>query len=84
MTTTQDTPTECLVGRRITTADELAALDPDTVLMSTDRVDPLTLVRYWLDGEGNPVRGAELDLPAVIIATGDQARTAQQALEATE
>lgn len=82
--TTQNTPTECLVGRKITTADELANLDPDTVLMNTDIVDPLTSVWYWLDGGGNPVRGAELDLPAVIIATGDQARAARQALEATE
>lgn len=81
MTTTQDTPTECLVGRRITTADELAALDPDTVLMNMDRVDYLTQVRDWLDGDGNPVRGAELDLPAVVIATGDQTRAARQALE---
>ena len=81
MTTTQDTPTECLVGRRITTADELVGLDPDTVLMNTDRVDPLTQVRDWLDGNRNPVRGAELDLPAVVIATGDQARAARQALE---
>lgn len=74
------TPTKCIVGRRITTADELATLDPDTVLMNTDRVDPLTQVRDWLDGNGNPVRGAELDLPAVVIATGDQARAARRAL----
>ena len=42
----------------IRTVDELAALDPSTVLMNTDLVDPLTLAWYWLDGEGNPARGA--------------------------
>lgn len=66
----------------IRTADELAALDPDTVLMTTDLFDPLTPVWDWLDGEGNPARGTENGLPAVVIATGDQARVARQALEA--
>ena len=64
----------------IRTVDELAALDPSTVLMNTDLIDPLTLAWYWLDGEGNPARGAEDDLPAVVIATGEQVRAAQQAL----
>lgn len=65
----------------IRTRDELAALDPDTVLMNTDLFDPLTPVWDWLDGEGNPARGTESGLPAVIIATGKQARAARQALE---
>ena len=64
----------------IRTREELAALDPDTVLMNTDLFDPLTPVWDWLDGEGNPARGAESGLPAVVIATGDHARAAQQAL----
>lgn len=64
----------------IRTREELGALDPSTVLMNTDLVDPLTLAWYWLDGEGNPARGAEADLPAVVIATGEQTRAAQQAL----
>ena len=65
----------------IRTREELAALDPDAVLMNTDLVDPLTLAWYWLDGEGNPARGAEDDLPAVVIATGDETRAAMQALK---
>ena len=64
----------------IRTREELADLDPDTVLMSTDLFDPLTPVWDWLDGEGNPARGAENGLPAVVVATGDQARAAMQAL----
>lgn len=64
----------------IRTTEELEALDPDTLLMNTDLVDPLTLVWYWLDGGGNPARGSEADLPAVVVATGDQVREAQQAL----
>lgn len=64
----------------IRTRDELAALDPDTVLMLEDRIDPIALARYWFDSEGNLVHGAEADLPAVVVATGDQVREAQQAL----
>ena len=65
----------------IHTADELAALDPDTVLMTTDFFDPLTPVWDWLDGKGNPARGTENGLPAVVIATGEHVRAARQALE---
>ena len=68
----------------IRTRDELAAIDPDTVLMSADVGDPLTLARHWLDSEGNPVHGTEGDLPVVVIATGDQDRAARQALEAAD
>ena len=68
----------------IRTRDELAALDPDTVLMSTDLFDPLTWVWDWLDGEGNPARGTENGLPAVVIATGDETRAAMQALKEEE
>lgn len=65
----------------IRTRNELAALDPDTVLMTTDLFDPLTPVWDWLDGKGNPARGTENGLPAVVIATGEQVRAARQALE---
>ena len=68
----------------IHTADELAALDPDTVLMTTDLFDPLTLVWDWLDGKGNPARGTENGLPAVVIATGEKVRAALQALREEE
>ena len=78
-----DAPTN--VGPQIIcTADELAALDPDTVLMTTDLFDPLTLVWDWLDGKGNPARGTENGLPAVVIATGDETRAARQALKEEE
>lgn len=78
-----DAPTN-VAPQIIRTRDELAALDPNTVLMSTDLFDPLTQVWDWLDGEGNPARGAENGLPAVVIAAGDQASAARQALEATK
>ena len=68
----------------IHTADELAALDPDTVLMTTDLFDPLTPVWDWLDGKGNPARGTETGLPAVVIATGKKVRAALQALREEE
>ena len=67
--------------RIIRTREELAALDPDTVLVIADRVEPLALARYWFDSEGNLLHGTDVDLPAVVIATGDQARAARQALE---
>ena len=70
--------------RIIRTRDELAVLDPDTVLMTTDLFDPLTQVWDWLDGKGNPARGTENGLPAVVVATGDQVRAAQQALKEEE
>ena len=70
--------------RVIRTREDLAALDPDTVLMTTDLFDPLTPVWDWLDGKGNPARGTENGLPAVVIATGEQVRAARQALEAAD
>ena len=78
-----DAPTS-VAPQIIRTADELAALDPDTVLMTTDLFDPLTPVWDWLDSKGNPARGTENGLPAVVIATGEQVREAQRALEATD
>ena len=78
-----DAPTN-VAPQIIRTRDELAALDPDTVLMSTDLFDPLTFVWDWLDGEGTPARGTENGLPAVVISTGDQIRAAQQALKEEE
>lgn len=74
-----DAPTN-VAPQIIRTREELAALDPDTVLMSTDLFDPLTQVWDWLDGEGNPARGAENGLPAVVVAAGNETRAAMQAL----
>lgn len=74
-----DAPTN-VAPQIIRTREELAALDPDTVLMSTDLFDPLTQVWDWLDGEGNPARGTENGLPAVVVAAGNETRAAMQAL----
>lgn len=75
-----DAPTS-VAPQIIRTADELAALDPDTVLMTTDLFDPLAPVWDWLDSKGNPARGTENGLPAAVVATGEQARAARRALE---
>ena len=68
----------------IRTREELAALDPETVLMSADMGSPLSLVWHWIDSEGNPFHDAEDALPAVAITTGDQVRAARQALKEEE
>ena len=68
----------------IRTREELAALDPETVLMSADMGSPLSLVWHWIDSEGNPFHDAEDALPAVAITTGYQVRAARQALKEEE
>lgn len=62
----------------VRTREELAALDPDTLLEDTDGS---TYVAQ--DAQKNP---GDLDLyaddlPAVVIATGDEYRAARQALK---
>lgn len=51
----------------IRTVEELEALDPDTLVMSRKG--------YLAHAEDN------IRIPAVVIATGEQVRAAQQALE---
>ena len=54
----------------IRTSEELAALDPDTVLFTWGDMQAQTWLHTFED-----------DIPAVVIATGDQVRAARQALE---
>ena len=67
--------------RIIRTRDELEDLDRMTVLMHADDGDPLTLGWHWFDNDGSLSDESAEDLPAVVIATGDQVRAARQALE---
>ena len=66
----------------IRTREELAALDPDTLVAipkyygDCDRPRPAGWVRtFYPLGESSPV------FPAVVVATGDQVRAARQAME---
>ena len=52
----------------IRTVAELEALDPDTLLMTVERMDSAFFV-------------LPVELPAVVIATGDQIRAARKALQ---
>ena len=54
----------------IRTREELAALDPDTVLFTWGNMRAQTWLHTFED-----------DLPAVVIATGDTVRAARQALK---
>ena len=54
----------------IRTRDELDALDQDTVLFTWGDMHAQTWLHTFED-----------DLPAVVVATGDQVRAARQALE---
>lgn len=69
----------------IRTREELAALDPGTLLESNGAYNRAFEAKHpqWIAAQGRRVgRGW---LPAVVIATGDQVRAARQALkEATE
>lgn len=71
--------------RIIRTREELAALDPDTVLATRGLVSSLPLEILWhLDSPPESVLSHDDLLPAVVVATGDQTRAARQALEATD
>lgn len=63
----------------IRTREELAALDPDTVLIDVD--DPWCEVRMnaheWMEDYDIDTKGI---FPLAIISTGDQVRAARQAL----
>lgn len=59
----------------IRTREELANLDPDTVLITGGPSDP------WAVDEINTASDTDWFLPAVVVATGDQVRAARQALE---
>lgn len=71
--------------RIIRTRDELAALDPDTMLVSTVEIRSAFAAE---EPQEMAARGRRIGLgwlPAVVIATGDQVRAARRALtEATE
>ena len=70
--------------RIIRTREELAALDPDTLLYGRyEGYDSHLNVAdlQYLSGTWRPE--VERALPAVVIATGDTVRAARQALEAT-
>lgn len=61
----------------IRTVEELAALDPDTLLLigesGTSTWEPRDLIRFKLQG-GSP-------FPAVVVAPAEQVRAARKALE---
>lgn len=63
----------------IRTVGELEALNPDTVILSEKRELDLAGNVTALLGRGYST--PEYQLPAVVIATGEQVRAAQQALE---
>lgn len=66
----------------IRTREELAALDPGTLLTTRGIVLSLPLEILWhLDSPPESVLSHDDLLPAVVIVTGDQARAARQALE---
>lgn len=56
----------------ISTAEELEALDPDTVIETVDRARVSASLAHRL---------SDLHVPAVVIATGAQVRAARKALE---
>ena len=59
----------------IRTRKELAALDPQTVLVTGGYADP------WTVDEINTTSDTDWFLPVVVLATGDQVRAARQALK---
>ena len=69
----------------IRTREELAALDPDTLLRGRYEGDDWHQHVYdmqYHDGTWRP--GVEYVFPSVVIATGEQVRAARQALEDTD
>ena len=62
----------------IRTREELAALDPQTVLVTGGYADP------WTVDEINTTSDTDWFLPVAVLATGDQVREAQQALKEKE
>ena len=65
----------------IRTREELEALDPDTLLTTRGMVSSLPLEILWhLDSPPESVLYPSDLLPAVVVATGNQSRAAQQAL----
>lgn len=62
----------------IRTREELAALDPDTVLVDTNGA---TYVAWEAQKYPGDLDLYADDLPAVVLATGDHARAAMEALE---
>lgn len=63
----------------VKTPEELEALDPLTVIYATDRDMPMC-ASDLLDDIGYDPYYAD-DLPAVVIATGEQVRAARKSLE---
>ena len=63
----------------IRTVEELEALDPLTVVYTTDRDAPMCASDLLDDIDYDPYYAD--DLPAVVVATGAQVRAAQKALE---
>lgn len=57
-----------MTPRIIRTVDELDDLDPDTLLRTVERMDSAFFV-------------LPVDLPAVVLATGEHVRAARKALE---
>ena len=65
----------------IRTVEELAALDPSTLLATRGLVAALPLEILWLlDSPPESVLSHDDLLPAVVVATGNQSRAARQAL----
>lgn len=79
-----DAPT-FVAPKIIRTREELAALDPDTLLTTRGLVSSLPLGILWhLDSPPESVLYTGDLLPAVVVATGDQTRAARQALKEEE
>ena len=69
----------------VRTREELAALDPDTLLTTRGLVSSLPREILWhLDSPPESVLYTGDLLPAVVVATGDQTRAARQALKEEE
>jgi hypothetical protein len=62
----------------IRTREELAALDPDTVLITGGYAD------LWTAEEVSATSDPAWFLPVVVLATGDETRAAQQTLESAD
>lgn len=64
----------------IRTREDLAALDPDTVLINIDtpQCELRMNAREWMDDCAIDAEGI---FPLAVITTGDQARAARQALK---
>ena len=62
----------------VRTREELAALDPDTVLITGGYAD------LWTAEEVSATSDPTWFLPVVILATGDETRAAQQTLKEEE